>query len=322
MKSVFVTSTIVSILSVSSSPACDLCSIYSAAQARGDLGKGIYAGVAEQFTHYGTIQVDGSRISNDAHQYMDSSISQVFAGYNFGEMFGVQFNLPIVARWFQRPDDDLGTERGSLHGIGDAALIGHFQPYRHETPHSTFSWTILGGIKFPTGDSGRISEEVDELTAPPPPPGAIESGVHGHDLALGSGSFDGIVGTSLYARWQRGFFNASMQYAIRTKGDFDYQYANDLTWLGGPGAYLLLNDKYTLTLQLAVSGEHKGTDTFQGNEAEDTGVTTVYLGPQLGVSWKENLSAEAAVDLPVIRNNTALQIVPDWRVRAGFSWHF
>ena len=63
MKSVLVTSTIVSVLTVSSSPACDLCSVYSAAQARGDLGKGIYAGVAEQFTHYGTIQIDGVKVS-------------------------------------------------------------------------------------------------------------------------------------------------------------------------------------------------------------------------------------------------------------------
>ena len=71
------------------------------------------------------------------------------------------------------------------------------------------------------------------ITTPPPP--SVESGVHGHDLALGSGSFDGIVGTGIYTRWTRAFFNASMQYAIRTKGDFDYQYANDLTWFGGPG---------------------------------------------------------------------------------------
>ena len=68
--------------------------------------------------------------------------------------------------------------------------------------------------------------------------------------------------------------------------NFDYQYANDLTWFGGPGAYLLLNEKYTLTLQLAISGEHKGTDTFRGTKAEDTGVTTVYLGPQIGMAGK------------------------------------
>ncbi|HUR46833.1 MAG TPA: hypothetical protein VMZ27_13225 [Candidatus Saccharimonadales bacterium] len=322
MKSILVTSGFVSMLAASTSQACDLCSIYSASQARGDLGKGIYAGVAEQFTHYGTIQVEGSEIPNEAHQHMDSSISQVFAGYNFGEMFGLQLNVPLVARWYQRPAEDGGIERGSLGGLGDMALIAHFQPIRRETPDATLAWTILAGVKFPTGDSGRISEEVAELTAPPPAEGAVESGIHGHDLALGSGSFDGIVGTGIYARWKRAFLNASMQYAIRSKGDFDYRYANDLTWFGGPGVYLLLKDKYTLSLQAVVSGEHKGTDRFRGHEAEDTGVTMVYAGPQVAVSWKENLSAEAGLDIPVIRDNTALQIVSDWRVRAGVTWHF
>ena len=39
---------------------CDLCAIYSAAQAQGEAGKGVFAGIAEQFTHFGTVQVDGT----------------------------------------------------------------------------------------------------------------------------------------------------------------------------------------------------------------------------------------------------------------------
>ena len=57
-------------------------------------------------------------------------------------------------------------------------------------------------------------------------------GIGGHDLALGSGSYDGIVGTGIYGRWKRGFVTASLQYAIRSEGDFQHQYANDLTWMG------------------------------------------------------------------------------------------
>src|SRR2546422_7957051 len=52
-------------------------------------------------------------------------------------------------------------------------------------PRSTlFPYTTLfrsGGIKFPTGSSDRLKEELDELTAPPPPPDAPESGIHGQD---------------------------------------------------------------------------------------------------------------------------------------------
>jgi len=61
-----------------------------------------------------------------------------------------------------------------------------------------------------------------------------------------------------------------MQYAIRTSGAFDYQYANDWTWSGGPGVYLLLNERHTLTLQAVVSGESKGADTAQGVATDDS----------------------------------------------------
>ena len=118
------------------------------------------------------------------------------------------------------------------------------------------------------------------------------------------------------------FLTANAQYAIRAKGDFDYQFADDLTWTGGPGVYLALGHKYTLALQAVVSGEHKDTDTFQGASADDTGVTAVYLGPQLSFTWLSKLSGHVGADLPVSIDNTALQTVPDYRVRAAVHWRF
>lgn len=293
--------------------ACDLCAIYSANQARGDIGAGLFAGVAEQFTHFGTVQVDGDKVPNTFGQYLDSSISQVFAGYNFSERVGVQLNLPLIYRSFKRPQG-VGIENGTESGLGDMSLIGHVQAYRSESRNFTFSWSLLGGIKFPTGNDDRIKEELLPET-----PG---SGIHGHDLTLGTGSYDGIVGTSAFLRWKRSFLTASVQYAIRSKGDFDYHFANDLTWMGGPGFLLALKDKYTLALLAIVSGENKARDTFQGEKAEDTGVTAVYLGPQITFTWSDKLSAEVGLDLPVSIRNTALQTVPDYRVRGGVTWHF
>jgi len=293
--------------------ACDLCAIYSANQARGEIGKGPFAGLAEQFTHFGTLQQDGDKVPNPTGQYLDSSVSQLFGGYNFNESVGVQLNLPLIYRSFKRPELT-GIDRGTVSGLGDISLIGHLQAYRRETKNFTFSWSLLGGMKFPTGDDERIKEELG--------PEAPESGIHGHDLTLGTGSFDGIIGTGFFTRWKKFFLTAATQYTIRTEGSFDYQFANDLTWAGGPGFFLLLRDKYTLALQAIVSGEVKGRDTFQGEKTEDTGVKAVYLGPQLSFTWSEKLSVEAAVDLPVSIYNSSFQAVPDYRVRAGLTWHF
>ena len=129
---------------------CDLCAIYSATQARGESGHGPFLGVAEQFTHFGTLQDEGREVPNQTGQYLNSSISQVFAGYNFTERFGLQFNLPVIYRSFKRPDGMGGIDRGTESGLGDVSLLGSFVGYRKLTEQSTFSWSIVGGVKFPT----------------------------------------------------------------------------------------------------------------------------------------------------------------------------
>lgn len=297
---------------------CDLCAIYAPGQAPGDLGLGPIVGVAEQYTHFGTLQLDGTEVPNPAGQYLDSSISQVFAGYNYNNRFGIQFSLPVIYRSYKRTDGLGGIDQGTVSGIGDASLLGSFMVCQKKSEDRTFTWSVLGGVKFPTGDTGRLKEEFNEVGAPVGPP----SGIHGHDLTLGSGSYDGIVGTIGYARWGRIFGTAQVQYAIRSTGDYDYRFANDLTWLAGPGYYLLLEHNLTLALQAIVSGEYKGLDEFRGASAQDTGITAVYLGPYLTFTWTSHLSAQLGADFPVSLDNTSFQIVPDYRVRAALTWHF
>src|SRR5437588_4117666 len=199
---------------------CDLCGIYSEAEATGMMGAGFYSGVAEQFTRFGTLRDDGRKVANGGN-YINSSVSQVFAGYYFNKRFGVQFNLPVIYRSFGS-----ATDHGTESGLGDVALLGNFRVYETFQPDFTFTAAVLGGVKFPTGDSHRLG---DSDFAP---------GIGGHDLALGSGSVDGIVGTALLTRWKRLLLTANLQYGIRSEGAFHHQYANDLTWAVGPGVYV------------------------------------------------------------------------------------
>jgi hypothetical protein len=113
-----------------------------------------------------------------------------------------------------------------------------------------------------------------------------------------------------------------MQYAIRTEGDFRYEFANDWTWFGGPGVYLMLRDEHSLSLQAIVSGESKGQDMIAGLPTDDTAVTEVYLGPQLNFTWSSKLSAQLGLDLPVSIVASGQQVVPDYRVRAALTWRF
>ncbi len=287
--------------------ACDLCAVYAASEAQGTSGKGFFGGVAEQYTYFNTLQSDGHNVPNAGDQYLHSSISQVFVGYNFNNRIGMQFNLPVIYRSY-----GYQSARGSESGVGDASLIGNVNLYEKLKENSTFNWTALAGVKFPTGNTSKLNPDLPDFSP----------GIAGHDLALGSGSYDGRLGTGFYARWKRLFLTGAMQYAVRSEGDFGYQYANDWIWSGGPGTYLLMGHEHTLALQAVVSGESKGEDTVNGVALHDTAVTSVFLGPQLNYTWSSRLSAQLGADLPVSIVSSGEQIVPTFRLRAVLSWRF
>jgi hypothetical protein len=307
----------------SMSRACDVCGCYLTpdahvtADTRSAMKPGWFVATSAQYTYFGTMQYEGHEVSNPTNQHENSTIQQTVIGYSFTDRLSAQVNIPLIYRSYHRPDG-FKMENGTESGFGDLSLLGRAQVMRRDSEPSTFAWNIMAGLKFPTGNSRRIAEELHEEEIE----GAPESGIHGHDLALGSGSWDVLTGTDFYWRWHRAFLTGSIQYAIRSEGDYDYRYANDLSWEAGPGCYFLYGNHHTLALQAIVSGEHKGTDTFQGESAEDTGITGVYLGPRLTVTWSSHLSAEIEADFPVHLDNTALQAVPDYRLRAGITWRF
>lgn len=314
-----------SLIAASAASACDLCGIPDCCVAH-PKDEGVYLSAFEQFTRFGSIRVDGDEIANSAGQYLNSSITQVIAGYNFNGTIGLQFNVPLIERSYRRTGPE-GIENGSVGGFGDIALMANFTPFHHEGDDSMFVIRLSGGIKAPTGDPDRLDEELEEEGHHDHADEHMhehlpESGIHGHDLALGSGSWDGLFGATAYGELHSLFFSASMQYAVRGSGHRGYRYANDITFDAGPGVHFVKNEKWRVGLQAIISGESKGKDTFQGESADDTGITSLFLGPKIVASAGSHFDASLGFDLPVVLNNTALQAVPDWRLRAVITWRF
>jgi hypothetical protein len=314
--------------------ACDLCAVYAALEAR-ESSPGLYASLFEQYTDFGTLRLDGDKVANEDGQDLRSSLTQVVVGYQFNRRFGVQANVPLIDRSFRRPEGD-AIERGSVSGLGDTTVLAHYRAVERYVGDTTGVWSFLGGVKLPTGDSSRLAEEAAEGGLGEEPEaagsgavlvGAHEdhgepSGIHGHDLALGSGSVDGLVGTSGFFRWRRWLLNVEAQYVLRRPGGHDYRFADDLTWSVAPGYFVVLDEGRSLSLALAFSGEQKGEDRFAGERATDTAVDAVYAGPALAYASGQRLYAQLAFDLPVEQHNSALQIVPDRRLRCGLTWRW
>jgi hypothetical protein len=326
------------------SQACDLCGCYTPqleampgmeSTTSKSWWNGFYGGVGEQFTHFGTVLVNGREASNPTGQYENSSITQLVAGYTVDDRFAFQLNIPLIYRQFKRPEG-FAIDRGTESGLGDISLLLKTVAFRYASPAGrefevsgknpvaiehepdfTISAVLLTGLKLPTGDSSRIKEEFHEIDIP----GAPQSGIHGHDLTLGTGSYDGIFGEQTSLRYKSFFAQANIQFTLRGDGLHQYHFANDLAWDGGPGYYLVRNRETIVGLQFIVSGEHKDVDRFRGAPAVDTGITSVFVGPRI-VASRGRWSAEVDVDLPVLINNTALQVVPDYRIRGGIAFHF
>ncbi len=323
--------------------ACDLCGCYTpqldATVPEG--ASGIYAGVAEQFTYFGTDRFDGHKVANPTGQYLDSSVTQIVIGSSlpfWDERFGLQVSIPLIAREFKRPQG-FTIQHGNEFGLGDIALTANFIAYKknsqffdidhgvqpdgknpipvfHE-PNFSAIINLTAGIKLPTGDTSRLKENFHEIDVP----GAPESGIGGHDLTLGTGSVDGLFGAQGVMRYKYVFAQADVQYSVRTEGAYQYRFANNLGWSGGPGFYFIRNKDTSFAVQGLVSGETKGYDEFQGMADTDTGETSLFLGPRI-LGTIGRVVGEASFDLPVLMNTTSFQTTPTWRIRAGFSFRF
>lgn len=101
-----------------------------------------------------------------------------------------------------------------------------------------------------------------------------------------------------------------------------YEYADELTGSLNPGVFAVVEHDHSLALLFASTLEHKGKDRLDGQELGDTALTSVYVGPGLHFTRGSALSLDFAADLPVLLDNSSLQIVPDFRLRAGLVWRF
>jgi hypothetical protein len=329
------------LLTVSGSAmACDLCGCYTPTlEVVHEKSYGFYAGVTEQFTDFNTERLDGAKQPNPAGEYIHSSITQFVVGASFlNNRLGVQLSVPLIYRAFQR---QLGfdIDRGHVSGLGDIsltvnAIVWKTEGLYHERassyakdgktmvhggrgePDFTAVVNVTAGVKLPTGSTSRLKENFL-----PEVEGAPDSGIGPHDLTLGTGSVDGIFGIQGQLRYKELFLQADLQYTVRGYGDYQFRFANDFSWSGGPGVYLYRKPAGSVGLQCVVSGETKGYDRFQGVPDPDSGVTALYVGPRLTVGLGR-LSGDVGVDIPVIMNATSFQTTPGYRIRGGFTWQF
>lgn len=311
---------------------CELCAIYSASSARGESKSGFTFNVTEQYVTQGTLQQQGEELNLAPMDsaFLNTSWTHFVPGYNLSPRFGINVSIPHIYRSFRRVEipttGGLIDERGNEHGIGDMSLIARFAAIQKLEMDYSILFNLLAGIKFPTGDTERLDNEVararlDEQLFGSDHNHSSFAGIHQHDLTLGSGSYDGIFGTALTARWKKVYFNQQLQYYMRTEAR-DYEYADMFIASGGPGAYVITSDSWTASVQANVYYETSGSDLLIGQPNIHTGMAAWYAGPQINITVGEHFSLNVAGELPIHYFNRGLQTVVDYRVHGGLTWSF
>ena len=314
--------TIATALFASRLMACDFCACELP-----NMGLGNHLGwnvrMSEQFTHFGTLQQDGQSIANPAGESLDSSVTQIIVGYDFAHALGVQLSVPLISRSFQRWHHG-ALDTGSVSGVGDVSFLAHWAPMHIQRSDFLLTARFFAGLSLPTGDSSRVLEEAEEGGGGEGGGGGetVASGIHGHDLALGTGSVSGIFGVDARVQWKRLFAVAGLEGVARTRGAHGYTFADEISWHGELGAFLVDGDNFNVALAAECTGSSKGQDIFQSTRATDTSATFVFLGPKLSSTWRKRYHADLAVDFPVLREASGVQAVPDYRISATVGIRF
>lgn len=314
--------------------ACDVCALYTAVQVESPIENALRLGIAEQFTSFDRLQRDGHFVSNTENQFLKSSVTQLSAQYDPSTTTSLQLVLPVVSRTWRRIQEG-SPQRGSNAGIGDITLLAHYVPMNYAEGNTLARLRVFAGVELPTGDAHYLGEETapdhheESQQALTQKHGGVvqgpsaENAIHGHDITLGSGSWDFPLGAGLFTQWDKFIFATDVQYTIRTEGSFSYKYANDLIWSTAVGRYLYLEDNAQIALRARLSGQYKDMDTGKGGvEYTDTAYNTTFLGPEISTLVAQQWQGVFGLDLPINVKNSDLQITPSYRIRAALSYRF
>ena len=319
--------------------ACDLCAIYRAGSAKGESHQGFLVSIAQQFTSAHTTQFESREVAPPNREYVETAITHLVAGYNPSSRFGISLNLPITHIQYRRSDlqysltapPALMHEQGVESGLGDLSLVARYTVFEHRTMSYGVIVNALIGVKTPTGDSDRIESELAQTRiynqlipagVPHDPLGHSITSVHQHALATGTGSIDAIAGLTTSLNWERWFLNSQFQYYARTEGVDGFRMGDLLMVSGGPGAFLLVSPRRTLSLQLNGSYECMQRDEILGQPSDRTGSRAWFIGPLATFTWRNQFSFNAGVDMPLQVANNGYQIIPDFRIHGGVSFSF
>jgi hypothetical protein len=235
------------------------------------------------------------RVSDPLDRRLDDHTAAV--GAHYGLRYDLQLSavVPYIHRTLTT-----GTDRDSVGGLGDAALVAKWRYLRIDDVGLATNFAVLAGLELPTGDVD------DDL---------------GAEFRPGSGSWDPSIGTAVTHEPGRWRFNAAALYQRNGQGARDYKDGDELFgelaignrfWLEPyPGPFM----RFDALLRY----RHEWRSRQDGDVVHDTGGDRLTVGATLAFRPRPTIDIQVFVEYPVYQSLDGTQLEEDLSVFFAFG---
>jgi hypothetical protein len=291
--------------------ACDYCGIYTPLIVREHQAKSVELGIREDLLGYSKTKRDGDDVESLGNQNQKINLTELTAQYAFTNRFSILTAVPIINQSVKRKVDGQ-FETYNDTNIGDVAIYSDIVLARRGLRGGgMLQWDFFAGFKVPSGNTDPLSEPAEQRWS--------QTGMYGGAVSPGSGSFDFPLATGIRSEFNSWLVDATIQYNLRTEGDLNYQYGNDLRWNLGAGRRFYEDTDFSFDAQFFLSGLSKDQDTQNGSTIVDSGQSYLAVGPRVDLTFENRYLVYVRIDAPVSYDNDGLQTLQDHRVQIGFN---
>lgn len=272
----------------------------------------------EQYTSL--VEADSSEANSikNGELVRDFLTNQINLSYSLNDSFSVMLAVPYIVRGYYDVKN-FSREYKVDSGIGDISALGYYADTILSSEDFSASYSLYGGVKTPTGDTGSIGQASNNITTKHH---VIPSSASaGRILTFGTGSYDFPLGAGVFLESGRFITPLSFQYTFKTEGSFNYKFADDIIFYAAPGVNVLSSEEFSMSLHYMMSGEFKNADTLSGKKVSESAYSNLFMGPSTIIKLGNNFGAEISY---LFRSTSADNsiLVPENRIRLNLGYSF
>jgi len=239
----------------------------------------------------------------DLHNFDHDEYYSAALAYGVTDDLEIAGSIGYVQKTFLHVADGFVGNGDDSDGIGDLTILGKYRVYKDE-----LDVAVLGGVKFPTGETSEKGITGNKLEAEEQP---------------GTGSYDYIVGLAAGKSMGRWSLGGDVIYTFKTEGAQGYE-LGDVTQLDLRTRYALREPGIFPNVHLTgeVNLQFVQKDDKRGKEVFDSGAEILFLTPGVDVDLNDTASVFFSFSVPVYQDRGGEHSEIDYQLKTGVTLNF